>query len=398
MDKIKDFLQKQRWFRSKDKIIKEIFIQEKIILSQYEILFLKVIYENTYEIYLTAFKRENNLYIIKDAFLEQEFLEIFLEKFFSNTQKINNIKIISTEQTNTCIIFNDGSSKLLLKLLRKIEEEDSPEKEFLEALNTKEQDKKISPQIISEIKYNNYFLGTIQSFEENEGNLWELITKVNNNKILKKLGAITSKLHKKSFKNSNKIKGFESEVVSEQDIIIWKQNYQILFNLAFVLIKKYNEDFSANLDLEKISMLKDKDKILDILKQEKIYKIRIHGDYHLGQILENNQNLKIIDFEGEPIRTIQARKAKYLVFKDLAGMLRSFDYAEKYYKISINSKVFLDSYFENCEIDCKFLLESMDLNMQILEFFKIEKALYEFIYEFKNRKDWVHIPLSAISA
>ena len=77
------------------------------------------------------------------------------------------------------------------------------------------------------------------------------------------------------------------------------------------------------------------------LEKKKIHtsKIRIHGDYHLGQVLFTGKDFIIIDFEGEPTRSLTARKLKYCPFKDVAGMLRSFHYAIYMAQMENKSKI-----------------------------------------------------------
>ena len=103
---------------------------------------------------------------------------------------------------------------------------------------------------------------------------------------------------------------------------------------------------------------------------------RIHGDYHLGQVLHSDGAWKVIDFEGEPDRP--GRGALDSPWRDVAGMLRSFDYAG-----SQAGPEFLAGYGMPAEAD-------------LLTAFLIDKAAFEVLYEKRNRPDWVHIPLRAL--
>ena len=144
-------------------------------------------------------------------------------------------------------------------------------------------------------------------------------------------------------------------------------------------------------------------------------KTRLHGDYHLGQVLLAQNDFVIIDFEGEPSRTMEERAQKHSPLKDVAGMLRSFDYAMhsalfKYIAERPDAReavepagrqwqaqaagAFLDGYDE---VARGSRLGSARAEMKgLLELFVLEKAVYELKYEVDNRPDWVRIPLTGL--
>ena len=126
-------------------------------------------------------------------------------------------------------------------------------------------------------------------------------------------------------------------------------------------------------------------------------KTRTHGDYHLGQVLWTGADFVIIDFEGEPSRSLAERRAKRSPLRDVAGMLRSFHYAayaagggtsaEKWAVASQGA--FLGAW--------KQAAPGLLAGLGLLPFFIREKALYELSYELNNRPDWVRIPLQALA-
>ena len=145
-------------------------------------------------------------------------------------------------------------------------------------------------------------------------------------------------------------------------------------------------------------------------------RIRIHGDYHLGQVLRAKNDFVILDFEGEPARTLEERRRKQCPLKDVAGMLRSFSYAaysgldlytqrhpdsarslEPWAKLWQNavSIEFLRSYRETMERK-PGLLPDLAQADSLLSAYLLEKALYELLYELNNRPAWVRIPLAGI--
>jgi maltose alpha-D-glucosyltransferase / alpha-amylase len=145
-------------------------------------------------------------------------------------------------------------------------------------------------------------------------------------------------------------------------------------------------------------------------------KTRIHGDYHLGQVLVSHNDFFIIDFEGEPARTLEQRRQKSSPLKDVAGMLRSFDYAA-YQAIrwaleqpvpnaaaAINAAeswgqlvndIFLTTYMETIEGAPSW--PGGDQARRLLDLFLLEKALYEIVYEANNRPRWLQVPLSGLA-
>ncbi len=151
-------------------------------------------------------------------------------------------------------------------------------------------------------------------------------------------------------------------------------------------------------------------------KKYSAMKIRIHGDYHLGQVLFTGKDFMIIDFEGEPVRPLSERRLKRSALRDVAGMIRSFHYAA-YGGIFLRSSVrkqdiaalekaaniwycrisaaFLESYL-NTIGNASFVPNKKEEFESLLMVFILEKAVYELGYELNNRPDWVIIPLRGI--
>jgi maltose alpha-D-glucosyltransferase/alpha-amylase len=145
-------------------------------------------------------------------------------------------------------------------------------------------------------------------------------------------------------------------------------------------------------------------------------RIRIHGDYHLGQVLRAKNDFVLLDFEGEPARTLEERRSKQCPLKDVAGMLRSFSYAaysgldqyvqrhpdsarslEPWARLWQNavSIEFVRSYRETMASKPGLLPETAQAE-SLLNAYLLEKALYELLYELNNRPAWVRIPLAGI--
>ena len=124
---------------------------------------------------------------------------------------------------------------------------------------------------------------------------------------------------------------------------------------------------------------------------------RVHGDLHLGQmLLDETGAWQVVDFEGEPLRPLEERRAKDSPARDVAGMLRSFDYAGQADQVDDGSwsasaqNAFLDGYTSVRKLSAADVLW--------LRAYQLEKALYELQYEAKFRPAWKRIPLEAIRA
>ncbi|CAA9419055.1 MAG: Trehalose synthase [uncultured Propionibacteriaceae bacterium] len=133
----------------------------------------------------------------------------------------------------------------------------------------------------------------------------------------------------------------------------------------------------------------------DTLRTIELATQRLHGDFHLGQTLRTPQGWKIIDFEGEPVKTLAERSAPDSVWRDIAGMLRSFDYAAA----SVPGPRSQD-----WATDCRTaFLEGYaggSLSVEddrVLRAYEADKAVYEVVYEVRNRPEWVGIPLAAVA-
>jgi maltose alpha-D-glucosyltransferase / alpha-amylase len=169
------------------------------------------------------------------------------------------------------------------------------------------------------------------------------------------------------------------------------------------------------------AVLSRRTRILDRLETigpgaSRIWRIRVHGDYHLGQVLKVKTDFVILDFEGEPARPLAERRAKQCPLKDVAGMLRSFSYAAYSSLINYTSRhpediaslepwaqlwercvstEFLRAY-RSATKGAKFLPVDAGEFRKVLDVFLVDKAMYEVFYELNARPDWVRIPLMGI--
>lgn len=145
-----------------------------------------------------------------------------------------------------------------------------------------------------------------------------------------------------------------------------------------------------------------------------VAKTRTHGDYHLGQVLSTGTDFVIIDFEGEPLRSLAERREKRSPLRDVAGMLRSFDYASHSVLAEMagpppalhawaeawtaeTCRLFLQAWLATSQ-GSTFLPSDPARTRSLLDAFLLEKALYEVAYELNNRPSWVPIPARGLAA
>ena len=145
------------------------------------------------------------------------------------------------------------------------------------------------------------------------------------------------------------------------------------------------------------------------------FKTRLHGDYHLAQVLLAQNDFVITDFEGEPARPLAERRQKHSALRDVAAMLRSFNYAMHQATMhatverpdalaslqaparaweAVARKAFLDAYRNTASRAALFT--SWDEMRGLLDLFLLEKAFHELAYEVDNRPDWVRVPLAGL--
>jgi maltose alpha-D-glucosyltransferase/alpha-amylase len=409
--------------------------------------FRKLIFEN---IAFSRNKKSDNLKFKKGAKFKRE-------AYVSS-------KFLGVEQSNTSIVFN-GS--YILKIFRRIYIDQNPDYEISKFL-TETGGFKNTPAFLGSISLNfsdknTITLGLLQELVPNEGDSWDYFLKVLDQvfinldernidikslpeislfhkiyptdipeaflkwtdiDIFKKtatLGRRTAQMHI-ALGSETKDTAFTPQIFTN-DYTVWLKNrliYQFENRVNLIENNMHRLDgMRQELAHEFLDHKKElRKRFLDFdetrLKSERI---RIHGDYHLGQVLVNDGDFYIIDFEGEPESTIRDRKVKQPPMKDVAGMFRSFHYAiyatifnnhehykhemdelfeagEKLYKYMVG--VFLNTYVKFAQN--KNLNIGYDAEIKfLLKYCMLEKAVYELGYELNSRPRWAIIPLKGIS-
>jgi maltose alpha-D-glucosyltransferase/alpha-amylase len=238
--------------------------------------------------------------------------------------------------------------------------------------------------------------------------------------LIHTLGARSAELHLALATRSGD-PAFDPEPIGADDLAAWKHNVRHEALETLGLLERRSGQLPVHAHLEAQTLLERRRELLahidaGTLPRGRGLKTRYHGDYHLGQVLLRTNDFVIIDFEGEPGRPLEARRAKHSPLRDVAGMLRSFDYARWAALRHANQgaeedgplaeparawleqtrATFLRAYAEVA--GASELYGSFDEARGLLALFELEKALYELRYELGNRPDWARIPLLGILA
>ena len=213
---------------------------------------------------------------------------------------------------------------------------------------------------------------------------------------------------------------FSPEPITEHDLAVWYANARAQVETTFELLTSRLAQLPPSLTPDAEQLLGRRASLLRKLQTRAGLppvgiKIRHHGDYHLGQVLLKRNDFIIVDFEGEPARPLEERRAKGSPLRDVAGMLRSFQYAlqtaqRRCATQSADDCATWEPLLEKWEAETRGtflsvydevaracgLYKSVEEVRPLLELFEIEKALYEVRYEINNRPDWAGIPMRGL--
>jgi maltose alpha-D-glucosyltransferase/alpha-amylase len=212
---------------------------------------------------------------------------------------------------------------------------------------------------------------------------------------------------------------FDPEKVSERDTREWTQNATKQLQAAFEIVSATKEWPSETSRDAAAFVLANQKKIIGAIPAMAkagigTLKTRVHGDFHLGQVLFAAGDAYIIDFEGEPAKTVEVRRAKSCPVRDVAGLLRSLHYAAAAARLNRTgatagsgaqsasamqrfvddmSAQFLGAYYTVAEGAAPAPGPAGLYGHPLLDLFLLEKAAYEICYEAANRPTWINIPL-----
>ncbi|MHB8360446.1 MAG: hypothetical protein ACYDAO_04660 [Thermoplasmataceae archaeon] len=350
----------------------------------------------------------------------------FLTEFIKNVREKQEFKALAVEQSNSSFILN---GKYVCKFLRRPASESNPDVLIPKKLYMETQFRN-TPQPVGHMVYRNGKILSIMSIQEyvvNSGDYWHYFTELSSmllgksknegdyeTKIISEMKTATSEIARITAEMHEGLsllrgKEFEPIIIGKEythkirsgylDMVKGISNYKINLKLG-------NEIKNSNELCESLENLLEK---IDFNKVEGSMAIRVHGDFHLGQILKTVRGPMVLDFEGEPLRTDRERSSRHSPMKDVAGMIRSIDYALNFSvrngdgnselarkESNILRNIFLEEYW-NAASGLNLIPSSFVKFEKSSEYFELEKAIYELNYELKNRPEWVGIPGNAIA-
>jgi trehalose synthase-fused probable maltokinase len=364
------------------------------------------------------------------------------------------------EQSNSSIIFEN---RYILKLFRKVEPGINPDIEIGSFLT--EHRFKNTPAVLGTLEYRQHdggsmYAAILQAFVRNQGDAWDYTLDALNGFFK---CAVREGRPAPHFKSNHPLHLAETTMPGtvREYVGAYLESARLLGERtaemhAVLASETNNPDFrpipftSEDAAFLHSELLKESDQTFDLLRRKensldetaakhahsvlgkesqvrrclaslphapvKALRIRHHGDYHLGQVLVVDGDFMIIDFEGEPARPIAERREKALAVRDVAGMVRSFQYAayaalrgasgithtnraavESWadYWAAWVSATYLCAYFDKAG-KASFAPADGKERRTLLDAFLLQKVLYEVAYELNNRPDWVQIPLRGI--
>jgi maltose alpha-D-glucosyltransferase/alpha-amylase len=371
---------------------------------------------------------------------------------------------MKVEQSNTSVVFGH---RLILKLFRRLEEGMNPDLEIGRFLTERTSFSHIAP-VAGAMEYRRrkgqpISLAILQGFVVNQGDAWQytldslahylrqafahptvqaptvsrkhLLSSLKELPGLAKemigpymasaqlLGKRTAELHVALASGTDHPDFAPVAFTRAYQMFLYQSMKNFTIGTLQLLQKRLNrlpdairEDGRAVLDMKKAIMER-----FDLVRSKKISAIRVrcHGDYHLGQVLYTGNDFVIIDFEGEPARSLTERRSRRSPIQDVAGMIRSFHYAAHSALLRQASLVprpednlpglwqwgqfwyawvsvaFLGSYLDSIQ-GAHLLPEEMGTLKILLDAYLLEKAVYEIGYELNNRPEWIKVPIQGI--
>ncbi|MCJ2091296.1 MULTISPECIES: maltose alpha-D-glucosyltransferase [unclassified Methylobacterium] len=362
------------------------------------------------------------------------------------TVDVADIRRLSAEQSNTSIAIG---SKMMLKLLRRLQPGTHPEIEVGRFL-TEQAGFSNTPALLGTLEHvaedgTRTALAVLQKFVMNQGDAWTLMLEglrrdfetvvltpeseaVSPEEAFQAhgpwadlLGRRTAEMHA-AFAMETDDPAFAAEPFAEDDLAVLARDARHQADRAFRALKGLSE---RGLDAGKpactalMQRRAEVEALIEALSTEPprgAHKIRIHGDYHLGQVLVSESDLIIVDFEGEPSRPADERRAKSMPLRDVAGLMRSFAYGAETVIREITVRfgdsearardaasawrgmieaAFLAGY-ETAVAGTRAAVTDPATRARLLRLCLLTKALYEVDYEANNRPDWIEIPARGV--
>ena len=426
-----EYITQQRWYGSKSRAVVHAQVLDSVVLRttepQFALALVELRYEaGTHDIYQLLYALRDGEIVLDGLDLPQLARELVsamrsgltlqgaegivefrpVEGFAGLGRELTEARPVGAEQSNTSIVFDD---ELILKAFRRLEAGINPELEILRFLT--ERGFQNVASLGGWYAYSGgpigATLGILQQFVRGGIDGWQLALDELGGapegflERLRRLGEVTGTMH--------------STLASDVVDPAFCPELPSVEALALLTATVDEEIEQLVLDLpeddERLAPIAGRGE--EVREQLRMLThsgstgktIRTHGDYHLGQTLWTGDDWVIIDFEGEPARSLTERRRKRSPLRDVAGMLRSFAYVSIAASMVHGNEVpdgweeqaraqFLSGYFET--VDPTLLPAGHVAIERLLAVYELEKAVYELRYELDNRPDWVGIPVAGI--
>jgi maltose alpha-D-glucosyltransferase/alpha-amylase len=346
---------------------------------------------------------------------------------------------MGVEQSNLSLAFDD---RLILKVYRQLRSGPQPEVEMARFL-TNETDFAHMPRFLGSISCRaegeDTVLATAFEFVRNQGDAWDALLSALQRDIEdseaaddadrpfafdldvgEQLGRVTAALHRALAVGTDD-PAFASEPTKGADLAGWAKATQSDIGAMFDALERAGGQLDDKAGEIAARLVANRKALMERVgtwskRKPSGGRSRIHGDYHLGQVLVAHDDLIVIDFEGEPRRSLEERRSKMSPLRDVAGMLRSIDYlsaaamrqqgelppglrerAEARAALwrSHTSERFLATYREAIAGNATHP-DDEAFERDLLDLFLIQKAAYEVTYELANRPGWADIPMAGL--
>ncbi len=346
------------------------------------------------------------------------------------------IRWLSAEQSNSSLVYDD---RAVLKLLRRPRPGVQPEIEMgrqLSRLGVTH-----VPQFLGDISIvqndETTTIGILHAFVRNQGDAWQytldyLGRLIDDNVIsthsentdaelfaeyepfAAAIGRALGELHRALGLPSDD-PAFAPEIADQKDVEHWRDQTLREIDRAYTMMDASTASTDASTQKLATQLFGYRRSLVDRVRALRhigaTKKTRVHGDFHLGQILVSSGDAIIVDFEGEPHGALEKRRAKSSPLRDVAGLLRSLHYAIASVGARDDARLTAPMRDARDQLLSRFLQAAREaflaayrsmlgdeaaVNATLLDMFIIEKAAYELCYELANRPDWVHVPLRGL--
>jgi len=411
---------------------------------------------------LAAVRRTAREGSLLDAALEPEFIAALIAKIyagettgdaahglqfrrtsaFETMSDVKSVTPVGVEQSNTSMV---ADNNYVVKVLRKVTAGVHPEIEIGRFL-AEEAPFANAPALLGSVELiegdQSSAVAVVHKYVENQGDAWSWIGQaldrlIDEQKLLpietvsetsesigmlgriRQIGLRTAGFHQTIASRSD-IPCFAPEPITGDDVARWIDTLIDRAKNVFALLERNSETLAEPAKALALELRNNSPSILSRIDGGRdasvnAMKIRHHGDFHLGQVLMVNNDAFLLDFEGEPRRSLADRRRKAPAARDVAGFCRSIDYAtsaalERATDLSAEDKTKLasrmrlwsqqltEAYWQSYRealTDDRLWPKDDEKSRKLLDFFLLEKAFYEIEYELTNRPAWVNIPLEA---